>query len=73
MAHVSPRVQAGRLLALLCAVAVATFFSLGQAITFAWLSAFPEQASRLESLAWRFWSYAALSLVLVVSISSLSG
>jgi hypothetical protein len=56
----------GRLIALLCTVAVATLFSLGQAITFAWLSAFPEQASRLESLEWRFWSYAALALVLLV-------
>lgn len=56
----------GRLAALLCVVAVAAFLSTGQAITFAWLSAFPEQASRLESLEWKFWIYAALSLVLVV-------
>lgn len=35
-------------------------------MTLAWLSAFPEQASRLGSLEWRFWSYAALFLVLVV-------
>lgn len=56
----------GRLVAVLCVVAIATFFALGQAFTFAWLSAFPEQAPRLDSLAWRFCTYAALSLVLVV-------
>jgi hypothetical protein len=50
----------------LCVVAIATFFALGQALTFAWLSALPEQASRLNSLAWRVWAYAALLLVLVV-------
>ncbi len=56
----------GRLLGALCVVAVATFLAMGQALTFSWLSALPEQAERLDSLAWRFWTYAALSLVLVI-------
>jgi hypothetical protein len=60
------RWSTARLVVALCAVAVATFFAMGQAITFAWLSALPEQASRLDSLAWRFWVFAALSLILVV-------
>jgi|GEM_PF-2333638 len=55
-----------RLVLVLCIAAVATAFAMGQALTFAWLSALPEQASRLESLAWKFWAYAALSLILVV-------
>lgn len=55
-----------RLIIALCVAVVATFFAMGQALTFAWLSALPEQASRLESLAWRFWSYVALSVILVV-------
>jgi hypothetical protein len=38
----------------------------GQAITFAWLSAFPERAAQLDSLAIKFWSYAAVSVVLMV-------
>ena len=64
--EIAGRWGVGRLAALLCVVAVATFLSAGQAITFAWLSAFPEQAPRLGSLEWKFWSYAALSLVLAV-------
>ena len=56
----------GRLAALLCIVASAAFLSIGQAITFTWLSALPEQAARLESLEWKFWIYAALSVVLVL-------
>jgi ABC-type dipeptide/oligopeptide/nickel transport system permease subunit len=60
------RLSTGRVLGVLCAAAVVTFFAMGQAVTFSWLSALPEQASRLESLAWRFWTYATLSLVLLV-------
>jgi|OpeIllAssembly_1097287.scaffolds.fasta_scaffold2525779_1 TRAP-type C4-dicarboxylate transport system permease small subunit len=44
---------------------IAAFLSAGQAITFAWLSAFPERASQLESLEIRFWAYAAISVTLV--------
>jgi hypothetical protein len=65
-ATVLDRWTMGRLVGVLCATAVATFFAMGQALTFAWLAALPEQAARLDSLAWRFWVYAALSLVLVV-------
>jgi hypothetical protein len=49
----------------LCALFTLTLFSIGQATTFAWLSTSPAQAQRLESLQWKFWSYAALSLVLL--------
>jgi hypothetical protein len=61
------RWSTGRLVGVLCAAAVATLFAIGQALTFAWLSALPEQASRLDALAWRFWIYAALALMLAVS------
>jgi hypothetical protein len=60
------RWSTARLVGVLCVTAVATFLSMGQAFTFAWLSALPEQASRLDLLAWRFWSYAALSLTLLL-------
>jgi hypothetical protein len=49
----------------LCALLALTLFAIGQATTFAWLSTFPAQAPRLESLQWKFWSYAALSMVLL--------
>jgi membrane protein implicated in regulation of membrane protease activity len=45
---------------------LAAFLAAGQAITFAWLSAFPEQASRLHTLEIKFWSYATLAVVLVI-------
>lgn len=51
---------------LIFAVLLVALFAAGQAITFAWLSAFPERASQLESLRTRFWTYAAASAVLVV-------
>lgn len=46
------------------------FLALGQAITFAWLSGFPEQAPRIEVLKIKFWFYmiAALALVIVDSV-----
>jgi hypothetical protein len=44
---------------------LAAFLAAGQAITFAWLSSFPERASQLESLEIKFWSYAAVSVALV--------
>jgi hypothetical protein len=56
----------GRLAALLCVTVIATLFSIGQATTFAWLSAIPAQASRIESLEWRFWIYVGLTFVLLV-------
>ena len=50
---------------MVCLLLVA-FLAVGQAITFAWLSAFPERASQLESLEIKFWSYSALAAVLVI-------
>lgn len=44
---------------------VAACLAAGQAITFAWLSSFPERATQLESLRIKFWSYASVSVVLV--------
>ena len=47
-------------------VSLAAFLAAGQAVTFAWLSAFPERASQLESLETRFWGYATVSAILVI-------
>ena len=43
---------------------IAAFLAAGQAITFVWLSSFPERAAQLESLEIKFWSYAVLSAAL---------
>jgi len=48
------------------ALLLVAFLAVGQAITFAWLSAFPERASQLESLEIKFWSYAAIAATLVL-------
>lgn len=45
---------------------LAALFAAGQAITFAWLSSFPEQAPQLESLEIKFWSYTVLSASLFI-------
>jgi len=45
---------------------IAAFLAAGQAITFAWLSSFPERSSQLQSLEIRFWSYTAISAILFV-------
>ena len=55
-----------RLVFLIVGLLLAAFLAAGQAITFAWLSSFPERASQLESLEIKFWSYAVVSAVLVV-------
>lgn len=45
--------------------------SVGQAITLAWLSSFPEQAERIEVLKTKFWVY--LFTAIVASIFSVIG
>lgn len=55
-----------RLVFLMVCLLLAAFLAVGQAITFAWLSAFPERASQLESLEIKFWSYAVVAAVLVI-------
>lgn len=55
-----------RLVFLMMGLLLAAFLAAGQAITFAWLSSFPERASQLASLEIKFWTYAAVSAVLVV-------
>lgn len=55
-----------RLVVLMVVLLLAAFLAVGQAITFAWLSAFPERASQLESLEIKFWSYAAVAVALVL-------
>jgi hypothetical protein len=55
-----------RLVFLMVGLLLAALFAAGQAVTFAWLSAFPERASQLESLEIKFWSYAAVSAALVI-------
>jgi membrane protein implicated in regulation of membrane protease activity len=41
-------------------------WAISQAVSFAWLSSFPVQASRLQLLEMKFWSYTGLSIVLFV-------
>lgn len=55
-----------RLVFLMVVLLLAAFLAVGQAITFAWLSAFPERASQLESLEIKFWSNAAVAAALVL-------
>lgn len=52
---------------LVVALLLATLFFLGQAVTFAWLSTFPEQESRISLLRLRCWSYAALAVFSLVA------
>jgi hypothetical protein len=54
-----------RLFFLICILPCAAFFSAAQAITYAWLSSFPEQASKLEYLNFKFWTFAAFSCVIL--------
>jgi len=59
----------------LCLVAGGAIF-LGQAITFSWISSFPEQAPRLNYLSVRFWvslAMAVLCVVLIVPVCLLAG
>ena len=51
---------------LMVVLLLVALFAVGQAITFAWLSAFPERASQLHELEVKFWSYIALAVVLVI-------
>jgi membrane protein implicated in regulation of membrane protease activity len=53
------------LVLLIVGLLVVACLAAGQAITFAWLSSFPERATQLESLRIKFWSYASVSAVLV--------
>ena len=55
-----------RLVFLMMGLLLVAVLAAGQAITFAWLSAFPERASQIDSLEIKFWSYATLSAALVV-------
>ena len=48
-------------------VAVAIVFAIGQALTFAWLSALPGREAQLPSLQIRFWSYAVGGFALLVA------
>ncbi len=45
---------------------VGMLFFAGQAITFAWLSAFPERIFQLESLTLKFWLYVVLSILCLI-------
>jgi membrane protein implicated in regulation of membrane protease activity len=55
-----------RLVLLIVGLLLVALFAAGQAVTFAWLSSFPERASQLDALEIKFWSYATLSAVLVI-------
>jgi hypothetical protein len=54
-----------RLVCLMVVVLLAAIFAAGQAITFAWLSAFPEQSARLTLLETKFWIWAVTSVLLI--------
>lgn len=58
--------KTSRLVLLMLLLLFGALFAAGQAVTFAWLSAFPERASHLDSLAFKFWVYAALCVVLLL-------
>lgn len=58
--------KTSRLVLLMLLLLFGALFAAGQAVTFAWLSAFPERASQLDSLAFKFWIYAALCVVLLL-------
>lgn len=55
-----------RLVLLIVGLLLVALFAAGQAVTVAWLSAFPERASQLEALEIKFWGYATLSAILVI-------
>jgi H+/Cl- antiporter ClcA len=51
------------LVVLVLLLLVAGLFSAGQALTFAWLSAFPDRAAQLPALEARFWAFVSLAVV----------
>jgi membrane protein implicated in regulation of membrane protease activity len=55
-----------RLLFLILALLLLALVAAGQAITFAWLSSFPERASQFASLEIKFWRYTIVAVVLVL-------
>lgn len=55
-----------RLLLLILVLLLAAFLAAGQAVTFAWLSSFPERASQLPSLERKFWAYSASAAALLM-------
>jgi membrane protein implicated in regulation of membrane protease activity len=55
-----------RFVFLILAILLLAFLAAGQAITFAWLSSFPERASQLASLEIKFWSYTILAAILTL-------
>lgn len=60
------KIQTSRLALAMVFLLFVALFAAGQAITFAWLSAFPERASQLDSLTFKFWAYAGLCVVLIL-------
>lgn len=55
-----------RLVLLMVGLLFAALLAAGQAITMAWLSAFPERVSQIPLLELKFWSYSAVAAVLVI-------
>mgnify|MGYP006376709789 CR=1 FL=1 len=64
MSHVRLTSRA-MLIVILCLLGLA-LFSAGQAVTFAWLSAFPDRVAQLESLTMKFWIYTSIAVVAAV-------
>jgi cytochrome c biogenesis protein CcdA len=49
----------------MCGVLLLAMYAMGQAVTFAWLSGFPERAFQLESLRSKVWGYGIGAIVLI--------
>jgi len=58
------RLSSGTLVLLASACLVGIVLALGQATTYAWLSAFPNRAPQFDSLEWKFWTFVAIAGVL---------
>jgi len=59
------RLKRWQKLAIAVLAAVAAFFCVGQAVTFSWLSSFPERSERFAAYQIYFWGFGALAIFLV--------
>lgn len=55
-----------RFLVISLGTAIGALLGIGHALTFAWLSSFPERSLQLEELNQKFWIYTATSLFLFI-------
>lgn len=66
MAHLI-KIQRWHIILASACSAIGALLSAGQAVTFAWLSAFPERSLQLDELRYKFWFFLALAGVLFVT------